>query len=402
MKRFIKSCIAALPYRLKAPLVRRLFNFENQIRPETEVKVAETVDELTAAFEIVRSEYSKVGYLDEQRPMELPPYLLKHSATIVVAKVSGRVVGTLSLIKGDPIGLPLERAFPVFARDGKGVVAWDRRHLVAEISRLAVCQSFRRSAGVDVLFPLLKFMYRYATEYFSVETLLITCLPRDADFYRAILMFEHCGADESPIVAMDYLGAPAVLLKLDLLSAPEKFRSVYSHSRRRNLYRYFTIDESPQLRFPERFDFHSYDSAWTGEILKSFLSQKDRYCLPVLGANERRHLGSLLEGSGGITERRFEIGLPAQLYLGDSKHSSARHFNVQVVNVGLDGVCIYQEMDFPCPDIFELRVQISHRQVSKLKVRAAWRADRRVGLKIVERDQNWNQYWNYLARSRAS
>lgn len=114
--------------------------------------------------------------------MRVTVYHALPSTSTIIAVWNGRVVGTVSVIRNNPLGLPLEAVFDVRPLKTNG-------KRIAEISALAVAKDFRAQRGI-ILFPLLKYLYEYCVHFFGVDHMMIAVNPRDSDFYDALLFFE--------------------------------------------------------------------------------------------------------------------------------------------------------------------------------------------------------------------
>ncbi len=280
--RSLKRIVFSLPEAAKFPFIRYIIRYSPEISSEIVIKVAETVEEVEAAFQVVNRAYQETGF--SRDPHELNKYQILPMSTILIAKCRGEVVGTLTMVKKGPMGLPLERAFNLDQ-------LIQPNEDIAEITCLAIDRKYRREFGTDALFPLMKFMYHYAIEYFSVRKICVACLPRESDFYKAILLFE-----EIPGKSMqdDYLGAPALALFLDLHLAFERFRSAYNHApKSRNLFQYFAHYHSAQLVFPARDRHQKTHSIWNLETFSYFLSPEKGYHLPRMSAEEKAKFAEL-------------------------------------------------------------------------------------------------------------
>ena len=100
---------------------------------EIELKVAATRSERQAAFELVYQSYLRAGlYAENPFGMRFTPYQLLPTTDIIIAKLRGEVVSTLSLVRDGELGLPMEEIYPeeVNARRNKSVG-------LAEVSCLA-------------------------------------------------------------------------------------------------------------------------------------------------------------------------------------------------------------------------------------------------------------------------
>lgn len=282
LKRSLKKCVYYFPEAIKFPFIRSIIGFKPEISSDIQIKIADSAEEIAAALSILHQSYREQGFLDTESDLiEINKYQLLPTSVIIIAKFRDHVVGTLTLVKQNPLGMPMERVF-------KGKILSDSNEKGAEITCLAIDRKHRRDAGVDVLFPLMKFMYHYAIEYFNVRRIFVACFPREADFYKSLLLFKEIY--DNPYVD-DYLGAPALGLHLDLIAAHEQYRAVYNKARpSKNLFRYFTEMQSKQLIYPELPFSEFRDSYWNEHTLSAFLQNYKNFKIPYLTESELKTL----------------------------------------------------------------------------------------------------------------
>jgi GNAT superfamily N-acetyltransferase len=245
------------------------------------LKIAETQDELEACFRLLHDAYVGSGFMQPHASgMRVTPYHALPTTTTLAASWDGEVVGTLSLIREGVFGFPLQSIFdlaPVRRQGGR----------IAEISALAVHPSFRRTGG-RVLFPLMKFMYEYCTAYFDTRHVVIAVNPNKIELYESLLFFQRL--QDNVVDRYDFAnGAPAVGASLDLLQAPETFRRAYGgRSGRKNLHRYFTGLQLPNIALPQRRYHTTNDPVMTPALLDHFFNRR----VPVFAGldDRRRHL----------------------------------------------------------------------------------------------------------------
>ena len=266
LRRWSRSLLAALPESVRFAFYRRMADLKPVSSGRLELKIAHTQEELTACFGLLHDAYVSSGFM---RPhpsgLRVTPYHALPTTTTLCAKVDGVVVGTISIIREGVFGFPMQSAFDI-----SGVRAKDGR--IAEISALAIHPRWRKTGG-SILFPLMKFMYGYCTRYFDTRHLVIAVNPAHIEMYESLLFFRRLTANV--VEHYDFVnGAPAVGATLDLHEAPELFKRAYEHKPgRRNLHRYFTETELPEITYPPRPWHTSNDPMLTPELLDHFFHE---------------------------------------------------------------------------------------------------------------------------------
>ena len=197
------------------------------------LKIAETRADLEACFAILHDAYVDNGLMKpDPSGIRLNVHHALPTTTTICATFDGAVIGTVSLIRESPLGVPLQRIFDLTAlrtQDG----------CIAEVSALAVRKDFRKTGG-SVLLPMMKFLADYCTTHFNTRHLLIAVNPRHIRHYESLLCFRRL--PEKMIASYDFVnGAPAIGAALDLKEAMDTFRAHYAVKwPRSKFHRYFT------------------------------------------------------------------------------------------------------------------------------------------------------------------
>ncbi|MGZ5278773.1 MAG: GNAT family N-acetyltransferase [Pseudobdellovibrionaceae bacterium] len=265
-----RKILAVLPEKLRFALMRKRVRLKPEWPSESlEIKIATTEDELASAYGLLHDSYVKSGFMnpDPTGMRVLPQHLLPQTTTIV-AKWDGKVIGTLSLIRDNQFGLPMEKAFDIGDRRYSG-----RR--LAEVSSLAVDPAYRGQIN-SALFPMFRFVYQYARHCFGIHEFVIAVNPSMVDLYLGFMCFERLKAQKK---AYDFVkGAPAVGLYLNFETAIERWKKVFAHrSDSSNFLKYWTeIPTDIRNQMPKRAYHSSSDPILTPKLLTDFFLTKAR------------------------------------------------------------------------------------------------------------------------------
>lgn len=180
---------------------------------ELEVRTVNNLRELYQAYRLVHDQYASTKLI-EPRPSHLRFFVRDFLpiTTPLVAVIDGKVVGTASMVRYSPIGLPGSSVYP--AEIAK-LVANSRR--IAESTKFAcapVPQLSLRGVGKMsvVSTALLRALFQWCRGHTITDWLLVVH-PRVQEFYRDQLGFVELGAEQScPHVS----GRPGVMLGLDV------------------------------------------------------------------------------------------------------------------------------------------------------------------------------------------
>ena len=265
LRNLARAAGAALPRRTRHRVYRNMISCDDHPGPELVLKLAESREELEACFSLLHDAYVEAGFMQPVASgMRVTLYHALPTTSTLMATYGGRVVGTLSLIRDSSIGFPMQKIFDldvIRCRGGN----------MAEVSALAVHRRYR-STGGRILFPMMKFMYEYATRCFDTRHLLIAVNPRHIAMYESLLFFRRL--QHKPVEHYGFVnGAPAVGAHLDLKRALPLLRSHYDGKPPdKNLYRYFTQVELPNIVLPKRRYFTTNDPVMTPELLDYFFN----------------------------------------------------------------------------------------------------------------------------------
>jgi hypothetical protein len=179
---------------------------------EVEFKLARSRDELFEAFSLVYRSYFRAGLSDENpSQIRLTPYHFLDTSEVLVARLRGVVISTLSLFGDGQLGLPMQSMYPD-----------EIAKLRAEGRRIAEVGSFadRREKQVrfiDNLQNMGRLLGQTAKEN-GYDTLVAVVHPRHARLYKRVLGFKQIGnetycpyANDNPAEALclkfeSYLG----------------------------------------------------------------------------------------------------------------------------------------------------------------------------------------------------
>ena len=394
-----RAVLACLPRETRFALYRRLIDCDPAPDPRLELKVANTQEELEACFRILHDSYVGAGFMKPSASgMRITCYHALPTTTTLCAKYEGRVVGTISMIREGVFGFPMQAAFdltPVRIEEGQ----------IAEISALAVHPDFRRTGG-SILFPLMKFMYEYCTQYFDTRHLVIAVNPDRIEMYESLLFFERL--QENTVDHYDFAnGAPAVGATLDLSRARNVFRRVYANRKpRKDLYRYFVELKLPHIQLPRRRYHLTNDAVLTPQMLDYFFNQRSqvfeelddrgrallwsiydqpefRAVLPLLRdgtvafAKTRRH-------------QRFSMRCPAEFKTG----SDERTLVITVIELSLSGFQAHSGLPLPVDAEGNAVVELGTEERSRLRVsvvRAYGDEGGFYGFRVIDADDAWRR-----------
>jgi hypothetical protein len=353
-KTFLKWTFRLLPAWAKQSLMRSMIRVQDEMDEGFVVKLAETQEEFAGAFRVLHDSYVEKGFCSPQPSgMRLIVHHALPTTSVVVAKKGERVVGTLTLVRDNKLRLPVEKEWDL---------SWLRvgASRVAEITCFAIDPAFRRASHGNVFFPLLRFMYEYATKYFGTDYLAVVIDPKDKDFYEGILFFEP--VDNR--VVEDYLGAPAIAQFLDLKQARSRFQKAYGgKAKNRNLFRYFVEISPLGVQFPKQEPYTINGPAMSADNVRHFFFEASNLGRELTDEQLEK---LLFHFPRELRDRACRIGveLPAELVLSDGTVLG----KVQIKDISRTGIRIANPLIQLSSSEKELRIKTCEKSGVRLDV----------------------------------
>ena len=147
---------------------------------------AKNRDELLAAFTLLQHRYQQAGLAScDQGQLRIMPHHFSQASQVFVAKTSGRVTGTVTLVGESDDLLPMFRTYPE--------LAWQvgRRYgRIGEVTSLAVCPC--KSKPIATFLGLTRLLTFYARHQ-GLDQLVAIVHPRHAKFYQFAMGFKIIG-----------------------------------------------------------------------------------------------------------------------------------------------------------------------------------------------------------------
>jgi len=315
-----------IPKSMQQELFRRVVTTEklNDFQ-DVSIKLAETFEEYKKAFELLHDCYFKKGL------MEMHPSMMRCNV-----HKKGEVVGTVSIIKDNPLSLPAES---VYGKEIRDLRSSEGRELV-EISALSIAPEYRQHSHA-ILFLLNKFLYIYSRDYMKSNTLIIVVHPNAEIFYSSLFLFKAIGK----IISYDFVkGALARFMYMDFSPKFEKDMWTKVYKKRKNsLMDYILFQNDPRLVYPENKedDIHTRNKEVAIRLIKASqfnLDTLNRMELSYVISSLNLKLEDLkalgLNGAEVISDYRFQKKIMAKGKIG------SHDFIIRIYNLSTSGAFV--------------------------------------------------------------
>lgn len=335
MKFFLKL----LPESFQTELFRRLVSTKKVYDfKDITIKLAETYEEYKKAFELLHDCYVKKGLM-EKDPTGMRCNIhsfLPHNAIVIAINRLGEVVGTVSIIKDNPLGLPAESIYaPEVVKLRNNPISE-----LVEISALSIAPEYRQHSHT-LLFLLNKFLYLFSRDYFKSNMLIITIHPNASIFYKSLFNFKTIGK----VFSYEYVkGALATLMFMDFSGDHEErlWKTVF-RGRKDSLIDYILYQKDDRLVFPKVFedDVELRNKEVTLRLIKasnfnlrSLSIMEISYLYSSLNLNEEdlNFLG--IDKFRVVSDYRFQKKISARLKIGSVD------FITQIYNISTNGAYV--------------------------------------------------------------
>lgn len=397
MKRLLRLLVSILPDSWRGRLVRLQFKVRLENPDGIEFKLAETEVELRSALRLLHDSYVASGLMHPHPSgMRATAYHALPTTSTLIAKKKGQVIATVSMVRNNPLGLPLEKIFNLDKIKAKSAQ-------ITEISSLAIHPDFRGHKGL--FFLLTKYLMEYSLCFYNVDFWVIAVNPRHYSIYRHIFLFDDL---EKSVVAYDFVcGAPAMGLVTDLAQLKIRFFEMYSKGPYyRDLYSFY-FNSGLTLscfKFPDRTFHKTMDPVLTPKIFKNiFIDSTD--LLNEISAAELQLLYTCYSSAPEFLklfptknlERSYDrrrgasrFGVRFEGFV--IPLEKGRLIPISVTSVTTNG--FLAELKTPDllsqDELFHARIKIGPFNIEDLLIKVRWvSAEKTVGFEIVGQSNSW-------------
>lgn len=367
-------------------------------------EIARNQTDLDQAFRLLHDAYVREGFSKPHfSGLRVTDYHALPSTSTLVAKHKAEVIATITIIRDGPFGIPADAVIDLSSYRNEGV-------RLGEVSSLAIHPRFRGRSG-EIMFHLFKYMLHYSMYYFGLDRFIIVVNPNRITLYESVLAFERLRPD----IVQSYPfanNAPGVCATLDLVSLDDTIRKIYEgRPESKNIYRFFFGGYSPnekrQFHFPERPFFTAADPVMSPEIMDYFFNQcTDAFCsledrkLQILqsiysedGYNPVWPEGAVPQWRNHRRHRRFDVVCTGAL-LARSKILTA----MEILDASRTGVRLRSTLPLMGVRPPMIKIAVGHQKSAYIQADFRWQRGATVGLEIVDADQCWDHFIDYMER----
>jgi hypothetical protein len=366
---------------------REQLNLSFSLPKELQIKIATTQEDYVEGCKIIYDCYIEKGYSTENpHAIRVTPYHLLPSTTMILALWNDQVIGTISLIRDNPLGLPLEAIFNLDS-------IRKEQKICCEISSLAIKKEFRGQGG-EVFFPLVRYMWNYALDYFGIDYFVIAVNPSMQELYETIFYFKPLLLN-NVVESYDFANNnPAVGQYIDLKNSYQMLDEKYGDTPfKQNLSQYLQQKFIVNYQYPKRYFFTHLDSPASPHWIDIF----DQY-IPQLKNQLTRKLISNAFGYKSEDEMKM------------SNHHNRNRIPVtfqvlnfqeaRIVDISQRGFKIVSQHEFSISTPVLLKLELSKSLSTTVLAQPVWKKEQKVyGFQILKESKVWAQFIQEIYQS---
>lgn len=396
-KKIVNNTIGIAPDWLLQSIIVGNADLRDEVLPGLTFSIARSKQDLEAAFHLLYKAYLSAGLMKKNKAqLRVTPYHALPTTTTLVGKIDTQVVCTVSIIKSNEFGVPIESVIDL------SNIKKESMDEVGEVSALAVHSDYRGSVN-KILFPMFKYLFEYSRYYMHLDYFVIGVHPSWFPFYKSIFGFEPL--HQNKVSNYQFVeGAPMQAGYLNLKNA--KYFLAKHHlgkEKSKNLFRYFIEERLSIFEFPDRRVSKSFDNVMTPELFKYFFMEKTSE-IANLSGKQLLILSNIFRCKSfqeilnpylkefGITcnllhrqHYRTKVKFKARIFLEDEKY-----VDCEVVDASQGGIGIFSKKTLTEGKTYSLKVKLDEFEIIELK--ATCKVDRKnniYGFELANKNEIW-------------
>lgn len=381
------SLLRVLPRPIRDPILRSQMHISYDYLHGLEIKIAETKEEFEQAYKLLHDTYKDSKLIEgSETGLRVTKYHGLPTTSVIIVKHDGRVIGTMSVIQDNALGLPIDHVSDISElRKSK--------NRIAEISSLAICKNSNFRKG-KIYFPLTQYMHRFC-DSIGVDTLVCVVNRSASMFYESILLF-----DPLEVKTTDYSYVNAKEIYPIVLHSGEdikkRYKKLYSHKKpNKNLYiKRYVASADVFMKFPEcKFNLGSKNTITKKDFDYFFkeksnvlaeLNEKEKYLLHATYVSKelREHLPEASSANINRKNMRFPV-----FFQGNLAHLETGSFHqVTILESSIEGFGIKSQEKFKLGDVCSFNIQVNQNESISLKAEVCWANEehRQYGFKVKD------------------
>lgn len=380
MKKYVKY----LPKKFRYSLFRNNLNLLQTLPRELSFKVATTQQEYLQALEILHQCYLEKGYTKKNKSnIRVTPYHLLPITTVLLALWKNEIIGTISIIRDNPLGVPMDKSFDLSKFRQKGTI-------VAEISALAIKKEFRGKSG-EIFFPFVRFTWNLSYHFLGIDYFVIAVNPSMSELYESIYLFKPLPL-QNRIVNYDFANNnPAVGQYINLRTSFIQFADIYKSARlKNNLYCFmkqfsFGIDQYPLQKYFTHF-YTPTQVSWFRQL---------HYLLDEKLSDSMKN--KIAQTFGYVSFQQMEdcphlnrFRIPVSFHILNLENS-------KIINISVNGIAIQTTHILNNFIPIVIQCEIGPNNVTSIIAEPIWNNKSGVhGMKVLKSSKEWQQLMNEL------
>lgn len=397
MKNIQRKLIEKMPKPLRRKMTQSFLEFPDSL-PGLQFKVAESIDEFEQASRVLHDSYVSAGFMDSHHEgLRIIPQFFLPSTAIMIAKEGDRVIGTMSHIRDNALGLPMEKLFDLGSLRDNGT-------RLTEVSSLALHPDYRKKGGL-IFHQFIRFAWNFSLDYHGGETFVIAVNPSMVQFYEDLYLFEQLPI-KSHHKKYDFVkGAPAVGLYTQVDSKTKIHKEYANKKTEKNLYEFMFGNNQIYNGILNSYSNEFYDinsPGATTEVLEHFLLHNNSWWHQLDPLTQHKFarvqlaLGRYNLCYPGFqfkpaerNESRFDASL--KIISNDTRQPS-------IYDLSLNGLKTRNLKFDPSISSALIACQVGPEKTIRLKLEPIWTHQIFAGFSIKDADSDWIRFVEHINR----
>lgn len=390
---FIARRKSILPKSLRFAAFRRQLTLPHIQGNDLVFKPAETKEEFLAACRILHDSYVECKYMEpEISGLRVTPYHLLPSTVTLIVKKGSDVIGTVSIVRDNPLGLPMDKIF-----DLSHLRRANRR--IGEISALAIQKEYRGKKGA-VLHLVMRYLWKFTQEHLNLDTFVCAVNPAMNELWESVYFFKPL-KPANRVGVYDFVnGAPAVGLVVPVSGNFAIWESFYkTRPLSGNLHRFIQEPfNANEFNFSNPY-YSIFLNPMNAETREQFLTDPSIKLLSRLSMEDQTKIFCLLNN-----EKFMEFDYQKHLISLKDRNERYEVFchllgkqDSTILDVSKTGLKLAPNnwITDCAPDFLSL--QLGPNRTCRVKTKLKWRNNHGAsGHEIIDADESWNDFISFL------
>ncbi len=381
----MKKSLDQLAYHEQQKYFRETLVLPWNIDENLQFKLVSNIDEYLEASKLMHDIDVQNNKMNpDPKGFKILAHDLLPSTIIAIAKYKGKIISTMTLIRDNPLGLPMELYHDLSTIRQNG-------EIICELSSPYFHHDFLHMEE-QVIYPFMRYLWKYAYEWYGVDYITVSSHPSMKNFFESIFLFQ-------PIPNPKKGTIKSVALYNPIKTSYQNFKNCYGSSQNilNNLYLYMQNSHTKCDYYPN-FEYFQIRNNYLNpnfilnlkDQVTDFDQRFDEKTKSII-ANKLGFYSYDKIGLASPERLRFDMNGLATISTPFGEHS----FLAKVLDISKEGLKIHlfgsEALNFDTPSLL-LKIQLGPNPNTRSSIIAEpkWHNSKgQVGFKVKAKDAEW-------------